>query len=141
LVDDAGDFESGDISDAGWRRIVTHPLHHVRAIHAGCSDFDEHFTRGRRRRGPFRLDKYFRSTGPLDFNRAHVDSITIIPGNATVSPVARASTGARGPLTDVQQPFPVDVEQLPVVRKPFHVVSSTFPLLRRLYLPGVDSCR
>ena len=41
--DFAGNLEPGNIARAGRRRIVALALHHVRPVHAGGRDLDQHF--------------------------------------------------------------------------------------------------
>jgi hypothetical protein len=46
------------MSDVSGRRgILTLALHHVRTVHAGSRDLDQHLSRSRNRPGPFNGDE------------------------------------------------------------------------------------
>ena len=69
--DGAGQLETRDVGGSGRRRVLAHPLHHVRPVDAGRRDFDEHLARARNGHGPLGHSENIWASRPGDFDDAH----------------------------------------------------------------------
>ena len=75
LDDGAGHLQSGDVRRARRRRVQALPLHHVRAIDAGCRHLDQDLTRTSRRPWTFGRDEHLGAARLTDFDHQHVGQL------------------------------------------------------------------